>query len=66
MPFKPNYSFERNERSRAKDRKKQEKLRRREEETARRKSEETAAESTDGETPAAPEAALNSNEQTGS
>ena len=39
MPFRPNYRQARGERDRAKDRKKQEKLRKREEDAARRKGE---------------------------
>lgn len=45
MPFKPNYNQQRNDRQRAKDLKKQEKLRRREDETARRRSERAEGES---------------------
>lgn len=37
MPFKPNYRQQRNERSRVKESRKQEKLQRREEEVAKRK-----------------------------
>jgi len=40
MPFRPNYNQQRNDRNRAKEAKKQEKLRRREEESERRKAEE--------------------------
>ena len=39
MAFRPNYQQQRGERNRAKDQKKQEKLRRREEDAARRKAE---------------------------
>jgi hypothetical protein len=39
MAFKPNYNFQKAERSRAKAQKKQEKLKRLEEETAKRKAE---------------------------
>ena len=39
MAFKPNYNQQRNDRNRAKEAKKQEKLRRREEESERRKAE---------------------------
>ena len=39
MAFKPNYRFERNERTRLKQAKKEEKRQRREEEAARRKTE---------------------------
>ena len=38
MPFKPNYRQQRNERTRAKEKKQQEKLQRREEKAAARKS----------------------------
>jgi hypothetical protein len=39
MAFKPNYNFQKSERSRAKAQKKQEKLKRLQEETAKRKAE---------------------------
>lgn len=56
MPFKPNYRFERAERNRAKEQKKQEKLLRRQEIAARRKAGEGEP-AVPGETPEAPDAA---------
>ncbi len=53
MPFKPNYRQARGERDKAKQQKKNEKLRRRELETARRKEQQDG----DGSPPAMPEAA---------
>ncbi len=48
MAFKPNYRQQRNERTRAKDNKKREKLQRREEEVAKRKVAREAQQSSDG------------------
>jgi hypothetical protein len=56
MPFKPNYRFERAERNRAKEQKKQEKLLRRQEIAARRKAGEDEP-GVPGETPDAPDTA---------
>jgi hypothetical protein len=54
MAFKPNYNQQRNDRQRAKDQKKQERLQRREEEAARRRAERAGgatAEDATAETP---------------
>ncbi len=53
MPFKPNYNQQRNDRSRAKEAKKQEKLRRREEESERRRIAEGGDHAPDGTEPGA-------------
>ena len=51
MPFKPNYNQQRNDRNRAKEARKQEKLRRREEESERRRAAESGEPGPDGAAP---------------